>query len=56
MIGARDMAFPRLNAFSYWIFLLSGLFMYSSFLDRQGAERRLVRLHPAHRQPVLARA
>src|SRR5881398_625196 len=32
MIGARDMAFPRLNAFSYWVFLLSGLFMYSSFL------------------------
>src|SRR5205085_12029517 len=32
MIGARDMAFPRLNAFGYWIFLFSGLFMYSSFL------------------------
>ncbi|HEY1280939.1 MAG TPA: cbb3-type cytochrome c oxidase subunit I, partial [Acidimicrobiales bacterium] len=32
MIGARDMAFPRLNAFSYWIFLFAGLFMYSSFL------------------------
>lgn len=30
MIGARDMAFPRLNAFSYWVFLLSGLFLYSS--------------------------
>jgi cytochrome c oxidase subunit I+III len=32
MIGARDMAFPRLNAFGYWVFLLSGLFMYTSFL------------------------
>ncbi len=31
MIGARDMAFPRLNAFGYWVFLLSGLFMYASF-------------------------
>ncbi|MBW3551895.1 MAG: cbb3-type cytochrome c oxidase subunit I, partial [Gemmatimonadetes bacterium] len=31
-IGARDVAFPRLNAFSYWVFLLGGLFMYSSFL------------------------
>ena len=31
-IGSRDMAFPRLNAFSYWIFLLSGGFLYSSFL------------------------
>src|SRR6266508_3320465 len=32
LIGARDMAFPRLNAFGYWIFLFAGLFMYSSFL------------------------
>jgi cytochrome c oxidase subunit 1 len=31
-IGARDVAFPRLNAFSYWTFLFGGLFMYSSFL------------------------
>ncbi|HVX40629.1 MAG TPA: cytochrome c oxidase subunit I [Gemmatimonadaceae bacterium] len=30
MIGARDMAFPRLNAFSYWAFLLSGLVLYVS--------------------------
>jgi cytochrome c oxidase subunit I+III len=29
MIGARDMAFPRLNALSFWIFLASGIFMYS---------------------------
>jgi cytochrome c oxidase subunit 1 len=32
MIGARDMAFPRLNALSYWLFLFGGLFMYSSFV------------------------
>ena len=32
MLGARDMAFPRLNAFSYWTFLLSGLFIYGSAL------------------------
>jgi cytochrome c oxidase subunit I+III len=32
MIGARDMAFPRLNALSFWLFLGSGLFIYSSFL------------------------
>src|SRR6266571_8773110 len=31
-IGARDMAFPRLNAFGYWVFLFAGLFLYSSFL------------------------
>jgi len=30
LIGARDMAFPRLNAFSYWAFLLSGVFLYGS--------------------------
>ncbi|HWB73058.1 MAG TPA: cytochrome c oxidase subunit I [Egibacteraceae bacterium] len=29
-IGARDVAFPRLNAFSYWVFLAGGLFIYSS--------------------------
>jgi cytochrome c oxidase subunit I len=32
MIGARDMAFPRLNAFGYWIVLFGGLFLTSSFL------------------------
>jgi len=31
-IGARDVAFPRLNAFSYWVFLFGGLFLNSSFL------------------------
>jgi cytochrome c oxidase subunit I+III len=31
MIGARDMAFPRLNALSYWLFLGSGILLYSGF-------------------------
>ncbi len=31
MIGARDVAFPRLNAFSYWVFLLGGIFLNLSF-------------------------
>src|SRR5579885_209239 len=31
-IGAPDVAFPRLNAFSYWMFLAGGLFLYSSVL------------------------
>ena len=31
-IGARDVAFPRLNAFSYWVFLLGGVFMNVSWL------------------------
>ena len=30
-IGARDVAFPRLNAFSYWVFLFGGIFMNMSF-------------------------
>src|SRR3954447_6542935 len=29
MIGARDMAFPRMNALSFWIFVASGLLMYT---------------------------
>ncbi|MFN4261358.1 MAG: cytochrome c oxidase subunit I [Gemmataceae bacterium] len=32
MIGARDMAFPRLNAFGFWVTLFGGLVMYFSFL------------------------
>lgn len=32
MIGARDMAFPRLNAFGFWVLLAGGIFMYSAFL------------------------
>ncbi|HSO96713.1 MAG TPA: cytochrome c oxidase subunit I [Acidimicrobiia bacterium] len=32
MIGARDVAFPRLNAFGYFGFVLGGMFLYSSFL------------------------
>ncbi len=36
MIGARDMAFPRLNAVSYWIFLCSGIFMYVALLQGHG--------------------
>lgn len=31
MIGARDVAFPRLNSLSYWVFLFGGLFLYSSW-------------------------
>ncbi|MBW3591773.1 MAG: cytochrome c oxidase subunit I [Actinobacteria bacterium] len=31
MIGARDVAFPRLNALSYWVFLSGGLFLYASW-------------------------
>src|SRR6266436_2713190 len=36
MIGARDMAFPRLNAFGYWMFLFGGLLLYASYLAAPG--------------------
>src|SRR3984885_5815099 len=36
MIGARDMAFPRLNAFGYWMFLLGGMLLYFSYLAGEG--------------------
>ncbi len=31
-IGARDVAFPRLNAFSYWVYLFGSLFMNTSWI------------------------
>ncbi|MEO6802927.1 MAG: cytochrome c oxidase subunit I [Granulicella sp.] len=36
MIGARDMAFPRLNAFSFWASSFGGLLLYYSFLGGSG--------------------
>jgi cytochrome c oxidase subunit 1 len=36
MIGARDMAFPRLNAFGFWMFLFGGLLLYFSYLGAPG--------------------
>jgi cytochrome c oxidase subunit I len=36
MIGARDMAFPRLNAFSFWMTALGGMFLYFSFFGGDG--------------------
>jgi cytochrome c oxidase subunit I len=36
MIGARDMAFPRLNAFGYWMYIFGGLLLYFSYLGAPG--------------------
>src|SRR6202453_3622692 len=36
MIGARDMAFPRLNAFSFWMMAFGGLLLYFSFVGGDG--------------------
>ena len=37
MIGARDMAFPRINAFAFWLIPLGGLTMYAGLLVQTGA-------------------
>src|SRR5947208_7754223 len=36
MIGARDVAFPRLNALSYWLYVFGGLTLFLSFLSSGG--------------------
>src|SRR6202041_1037518 len=36
MIGTRDMAFPRLNAFSFWLTAFGGLLLYFSFIGGDG--------------------
>ncbi|MFO0755471.1 MAG: cbb3-type cytochrome c oxidase subunit I [Byssovorax sp.] len=37
MIGARDMAFPKLNMYSYWAFFISSIFVVLSFTSQLGA-------------------
>jgi len=36
MIGARDMAFPRLNAFGFWMFLFGAVLLYFSYIGAPG--------------------
>jgi len=36
MIGARDVAFPRLNALSYWLFVFGGIVLYASWFSSGG--------------------
>jgi cytochrome c oxidase subunit I len=38
MVGARNIAFPRLNAFSYYIYLFGGIFVYLMFLLNSGPD------------------
>ena len=44
LLGSRDMAFPRLNALSYWIYLAERIVSLCRICHRQRAERRLVQL------------
>ena len=47
-VGARDMAFPRLNALSYWFYLFGGITMLTGLPHRRRRRRlRLDRLHAA---------
>ena len=55
-IGSPDVAFPRLNMFSYWFFLFGGLIAASGLPDPGGRRRlRLDRLHAALQRGPLAR-
>ena len=56
LLGARDMALPRLNAFSYWVYLFSGLFHLCELPDRSRAQRRLVQLRPLREPRLQSRA
>ncbi len=38
ILGTRDMAFPRLNAFTYWVFVLAGIFLYIGFWGGKGTD------------------
>lgn len=51
MLGTRDMAFPRLNAFGYWVFLFSGLMMFASLLFGHGPDGGWFAYVPLTREP-----
>ena len=38
MVGTRNIAFPRLNAFSYWVYLFGGLMLYTAFFLNSGPD------------------
>jgi cytochrome c oxidase subunit 1 len=38
MVGTRNIAFPRLNAYSYWMFLFGGIFLWSAFMLDMGPD------------------
>ncbi len=56
MIGARDMAFPRLNAFTYWTYLFSGHLPVHRSVLGSGAACGMVRLCAVHADTIFAQA
>ena len=47
MIGARSIAFPRMNAYAYWVFLFGGILLFASLAVNTAPARRLVQLRAA---------
>jgi cytochrome c oxidase subunit 1 len=52
-IGARDVAFPRLNALSYWVFLFGGIFIYSSWFFGGAPDGGWFNYAPLNSDPLL---
>jgi cytochrome c oxidase subunit I+III len=55
MIGTRDMAFPRLNAFGYYVYLIAGVVLYVAFFLGDRSRRGVVQLRSARVSAVLPR-
>ena len=51
MIGARDMAFPRLNALSFWMLVFGGLLLYYSFVAGGAPDAGWFSYAPLSEQP-----
>ena len=47
MVGTRNIAFSRLNAFSYWMYLFGGIYAVGRILPLRRTRRWMVLLHPA---------
>ena len=47
MVGARNIAFPRLNAYSYYLYLFGGIFLWTMFVLNSRARCGMVRLRAA---------
>ena len=56
MVGTRNIAFPRLNAFSYWLYVFGGLMLYRAFLLNIGPDAGWFAYVPLVGPAILARA
>ena len=51
-IGARDMAYPRLNALSYWVYVAAALALYTSFIFSTASTPAGSATRPSHFRPI----